>query len=82
MRGTEKEIGRRIRLKRRKLGMTQIELSKRLGVSSGYLSLLERGNRRLSGKMIRLLHKELEISYDYLLEGKEETNAEIKIIVP
>lgn len=62
-------IGQRIRTQRRRLGMTQTELSKKMGITPGYLSSIERGVRRVSGRMIHQFHEQLNISYDYLLEG-------------
>lgn len=68
-------IGQRIRTQRRRLGMTQTELSKKMGITPGYLSSIERGVRRVSGRMIHQFHEQLNLSYDYLLEGVNPTEA-------
>ena len=62
-------IGKRIRQERKKRGMTQIQLSRSLGISSSYLGALERGSRSISSNMLTKLHEQLHLSYDYLLEG-------------
>lgn len=62
-------IGRRIRQERKKLGMTQMQLSQTLGISASYLGALERGSRSISSNMLTKLHEQLHLSYDYLLEG-------------
>lgn len=62
-------IGRRIRQERKKLGMTQVQLSQALGISASYLGALERGSRSISSNILTKLHEQLHLSYDYLLEG-------------
>ncbi|MBQ7432923.1 MAG: helix-turn-helix transcriptional regulator [Lachnospiraceae bacterium] len=66
---TPTTIGKRIREERKKLGMTQAQLSKVLGISTSYLGALERGSRSISSNILSKLHKHLNLSYDYLLEG-------------
>lgn len=62
-------IGKRIRQERKKLGMTQLELSQVLGISASYLGALERGSRSISSNILTRLHEQLHLSYDYLLDG-------------
>ncbi|MGN0299459.1 MAG: helix-turn-helix domain-containing protein [Lachnospiraceae bacterium] len=62
-------VGQRIRAQRRRLGMTQTDLSKKMGISPGYLSSIERGVRNVSGNMLQQFHIHLQLSYDYLLDG-------------
>ncbi len=66
---TASVIGRRIRQERKKLGMTQVQLSQALGISASYLGALERGSRSISSNILTKLHEQLHLSYDYLLEG-------------
>lgn len=63
-------IGERIRWERQKLGLTQKQLSKKLGISPSYLGALERGSRPVSASISSRIHHFLNISYDYLLEGQ------------
>ena len=41
------QIGHKIKGKRKKLGITQAELSKRLSISPTYLNLMESGKRKI-----------------------------------
>ena len=41
------QIGHRIKAKRKKLGITQADLSKRLLISPTYLNLMEAGKRKI-----------------------------------
>lgn len=63
-------IGERIRWERQKLGLTQKQLSGKLGISPSYLGALERGSRPVSASISSRIHHFLNISYDYLLEGQ------------
>ena len=42
------QIGHKIKTKRRKLGITQADLSKRLSISPTYLNLMENGKRKIN----------------------------------
>lgn len=66
---TPTTIGTRIREERKKLGMTQAQLSHVLGISTSYLGALERGSRSFSSNILAKFHEHLHLSYDYLLEG-------------
>ena len=41
------QIGHKIKVKRKKLGITQADLSKRLSISPTYLNLMESGKRKI-----------------------------------
>ncbi|CVI69542.1 anaerobic benzoate catabolism transcriptional regulator [Clostridiales bacterium CHKCI001] len=62
-------VGQRIRKERRLRGMTQAEFSHLLGISVSYLGAIERGERGISSSVMGLLHEQLGLSYDYLLDG-------------
>ena len=55
------QIGHRIRIKRRNLGVTQVDLSKRLSISPSYLNLIESGKRKISVDILLKLANELNI---------------------
>ncbi|MBQ8640281.1 MAG: helix-turn-helix transcriptional regulator [Lachnospiraceae bacterium] len=65
-----KRIGNRIRAERLRRHLTQEEFGRLLGISPSYLGALERGSRPVSRKIMGLLHERLDLSYDYLMEGK------------
>ena len=41
------QVGHKIKVKRKKLGITQVDLSKRLSISPTYLNLMESGKRKI-----------------------------------
>ncbi|MDO4546649.1 MAG: helix-turn-helix transcriptional regulator [Clostridia bacterium] len=63
-----KALGDRIRYRRRSLGYTQEQLSKKSGISLSYVGLIERGDRSASIGTLVALANALEISTDILLQ--------------
>ena len=63
-------IGIRIRDARKSLYMTQNDLARCLGVSTSYVSLLEKGIRPVTHTILLSLLHYLNVSYDYLVLGK------------
>ena len=55
------QIGHKIKTKRRKLGVSQIDLSKKLSISASYLNLLESGKRKVNVDLLLKLAEELNI---------------------
>ena len=55
------QIGHKIRTKRRKLGISQIDLSKKLLISASYLNLIESGKRKVNVDLLLKLCNELGI---------------------
>ncbi|HET9069982.1 MAG TPA: short-chain fatty acyl-CoA regulator family protein [Amaricoccus sp.] len=74
-------VGTRIRERRRALGMTQVELSRRIGISASYLNLIERNKRGIAGPLLRRIATALELGLDDLDGAAErrlfETLAEL-----
>ena len=68
------DIGRRIRIQRRYLNITQGELANMIGVSPSYIGHLERGNRQASLETLVALANALDVSTDYLLGRTEKKN--------
>ena len=75
------QTGKRIKLKRKSLGLTQSEYSKLLGIAQGYLSEIENGVKIPSNKLV-LLHdhisrsqKEENFKQKYLELAKEHMTA-------
>jgi transcriptional regulator with XRE-family HTH domain len=67
----EKQIGARITAIRKRLGMPQVELATKLGMSQSLLSRYERGVLRLHGALVADLAKTLQSSTDEILGLKE-----------
>ncbi len=65
-----KAVGLRIRDARKSMYLTQSELAKLLGVSTSYVSFLEKGTRPITHSILGPLLRCLNISYDYLIMGK------------
>ena len=66
-----KEVGLKIAYYRKKKGYTQTQLAEMVGISSNYLSLIERGNNGHSYSMETLfkIAEALEVNANDLLEG-------------
>lgn len=60
----------KLRIERRKKGLTQAELASIVGVSSNYVSLIEKGKKIPSTKTINKMAKALEIPANALLEDE------------
>lgn len=64
-------IGQRIRRFRRAYGLSQEELSERVGISTTHMSHIETGNTKLSLPVLVLLAEALEVRCDDLLYDRE-----------
>ena len=73
----KQEIGRRIMLRREKLGYSQEDLADELGISKNSLGYLERGKRECKYGILLTLKKSLFVSADWLLEGDVPGSQEI-----
>ncbi len=67
------QIGHKIKTKRRKLGISQLELSKKLSISPSYLNLIESGKRKINVDMLLKLSNELGIEMSDISK-KADTN--------
>lgn len=65
------EIGTRIRLRRKELNITQTQIHKETGISSGNLSGIESGKVLPSSLALIGLSKALKCSIDWILTGNE-----------
>lgn len=59
-------LGARIRERRRSIGITQVELARRIGISASYLNLIERNKRGIAGALLRRTALALELRLDEL----------------
>ena len=67
------QIGHKIKTKRRKLGITQVALSKKISISPSYLNLIESGKRKVSVDLLLKLANELNIEISDISK-KTDTN--------
>ena len=68
--------GFKIRERRAALGMRQVELARRAGISASYLNLIEHGRRRIAGATLLRIARALEIEPAGLAEGADSALAE------
>ena len=62
----------RVRQRRTAKGWSQAELAGRVGVTQGYLSLLERGEVQAGAEVLLAISREFGKSVDWLLTGEEK----------
>lgn len=62
-------IGTRIKQRRKELGLTQIQIKQKTGISSGNLSDIENGNKLPSTPALISLSTVLDCSIDWILKG-------------
>lgn len=61
------QLGKRVRIRRHVLGMTQEVLAERIGVCTSFIGHIERGSRKLSVDTLFGLCKALDVSADWLM---------------
>lgn len=64
-------LGERIRQRRKELNLTQDDLSRALGVTPQHISAIEQNKRAPSLSSLVSISKELGVTNDFLLTGKE-----------
>ncbi len=62
-----KLVGQKIKLKRKKLGLTQEKLAERCDISVSYVAHIERGTKSLSLETAVKISNALQMSLDFLL---------------
>ena len=75
-------IGERIKARRQALGWTLDRLTAEAGVSKGFLSDLENGNRKSAGgEYLKRISEALGVSLDHLISGTPDagTNEDVQI---
>ncbi|MBF9047530.1 DUF2083 domain-containing protein [Rhodobacterales bacterium LSUCC0031] len=65
--------GNRIRERRLVLGLKQADLAEAVGISASYLNLIEHNRRRIGGKLLVALARELAVEPAQLSEGADAT---------
>lgn len=64
-----KAVGRRIR-ELRGFDMSQKEFARRIGISQGHLSYIERGEKEIGAEVLLKIHQEFGKSIEWLLTGE------------
>ena len=67
------QIGHKVKVKRKKLGITQADLSKRLSISPTYLNLMEAGKRKIDLDLLLKISTELNVDVSDISK-KTDTN--------
>ena len=67
------QIAHKIKIKRRKLGITQADLSKKLSISPTYLNLMENGKRKIDLDLLLKMTNELNVDVSDISK-KTDTN--------
>ena len=67
------QIGHKIKTKRKKLGITQADLSKKLSISPTYLNLMESGKRKIDLDLLLKIANELNVNITDITK-KTDTN--------
>ncbi len=69
-----KAIGSRIKAERKRLGITQEQLSEMINVTPHYIYEIERGMKAMSMETLINLSETMELSTDYILFGNQRRN--------
>jgi transcriptional regulator with XRE-family HTH domain len=70
-------VNKRIKFVREALDMTQVNFSRVLSLSSGYLAGVETGKRKVNGRIIKLICSAFNVNEVWLRTGECEMFAEI-----
>ncbi len=63
--------GTRIRQQRKRVGLSQTALAAKVGISTSYLNLIEHNKRRIAGKILLSIARELGVPASTLTEGAD-----------
>lgn len=69
-----KEMGQRIRLRRKELLIKQSDLAEKISISNNHMSAIENGREKPSLDIFLLICEELRVTPDYLLLGNMHAN--------
>ena len=69
-------LGSRIAALRRRAGLSQSELARRLRISPSAVGMYEQGRREPAVEVLLAMAKIFDVSMDYLLTGAEQENKE------
>ncbi len=61
-------LGKRVRTRRKMMGLTQEALAEKLGISCSFVGHIERGSRKMSMETLIKISDIMGVSCDYLLQ--------------
>ena len=64
-------FGRRVRVLRKSLGLSQLELADKVGIDRSYMGFIERGERNVSLEVIAKIAEALDTTPDELLKKQK-----------
>ena len=67
---SNQELAERIKAARKSVGLHMTELAERIGVSSNYISLLERAERNPSDAVLNKIAEATQTTYEWLTTGR------------
>lgn len=67
-----RKVNERLKKIRKELDLSQEEFAKRLGVTGGGISKLEKGERNITEQMLKSICREFKVNYLWLTEGLGE----------
>lgn len=73
-------LGARIAALRRKAGISQADLAKRIGVSASAVGMYEQGRREPAADLLVTMAQVFEVSTDYLLTGRASDEADDAVL--
>ena len=65
-------VGFKIRERRKRVGLTQVALARKLEISAAYLNLIESNKRSIGGDVLKRLARELELDVEMLSGAAEQ----------
>jgi transcriptional regulator with XRE-family HTH domain len=75
------DFGGRMKERRLKMGMSQIELARTLAVTPQHISAIEQGKRSPSLSFVLALAAQLGVTTDFLLAGKEQSRPDTITVI-
>ena len=75
-----KEMGQRIKLRRKEMRMKQAELAERIDISNNHMSSIENGRQKPSLDMFIRICQNLNVTPDYLLLGVMCSQEDVELV--
>jgi transcriptional regulator with XRE-family HTH domain len=71
------DIGKRIKKRRHELSLTQHDIAQKLGLTAQHISAIEQEKRLPSIALLEKIARELGVTIDYLVTGKDSPFTEL-----